>query len=835
MNIAFFQKPSRYIGSEVNIIRKDAPIKIALCFPDTYEIGMSHLGLKILYSIINDIPNASAERVFAPWIDYEGYLRKNGSLLTSLENKRPLKDFDILGFSLQYELSYTNVLNMLELGGIPLRAEDRDDSHPLVIAGGPCTTNPAPLSPFIDAFVIGDGEDVIREIIDLYSRVKGQGSRGKREELLKELSMLEGVYVPSVHSNGHKIKRRIVEDLNSAPFPVKPVVPFSQVIHDRAVIEIARGCTRGCRFCHAGMIYRPLRERSLEKTLEIAQKTILNTGYEEISFTSLSAGDYSSLLPLIREFNSRFSCQNISTSLPSLRVGSINRDILEEIKSVRKTGFTIAPEAGTKKLRDIINKGMDEADYEEALEKLFSAGWDKIKLYFMVGLPTETDEDIEGIIRMAEYAYKKGKSITGSKVTINAGVSAFVPKPHTPFQWIGQTPFDELRRRQDYLRRTLKKKGINFKGQHVETSLLEAVLSRGDKTAASLIETAWRSGARFDGWSEVFNFDIWQKAAGETGVNLMEYASRSLNVNAELPWDNIDTGITKKFLIKEFQNALKAEATADCKLTCHGCGLGCKDSNKSQVTSNELENNSKLKIQNSKLGPTLSAIHQPLKIRVTFSKTGTLRYLSHLEVSRAILRALRRAEIPLSYSGGFHPHPKVSFGPALPVGVEGLNEYFDMETHQLLEISTILEKINSTMPEGLMIVKTERIPYTKKIADETANRYRYEITINDDMKGTVSKIDFRLLHDFIQSSEHLMSRDGKIIDIRQMVEEAKLEKNKLSLLLKDTDKAKVRLYEILGEMFKLPAERLYELNIKRTDIAAVNTNTGSEPITANNW
>ncbi len=723
---------------------------------------------------------------------------------------------------------------MLELGGVPLKAEDRDDSHPLVIAGGPCTTNPAPLLMFIDAFVIGDGEEVIKEIIDMYSRVKGQGSRGKREKLLRELSGLEGIYVPSVHSSSHKIKKRIIEDLNNAPFPTSPVVPFSQVIHDRAVIEIARGCTRGCRFCHAGMIYRPLRERSLEKTLEIAQKTILNTGYEEISFTSLSAGDYSSLLPLIREFNSRFSCRNISTSLPSLRVGSINRDILEEIKSVKKTGFTIAPEAGTKRLRDIINKGMDEADYEEALEKLFSAGWDKIKLYFMVGLPTETDEDIEGIIRMAEYAYKKGRSITGSKVTINAGVSAFVPKPHTPFQWLGQTPFDELRRRQDYLRRTLKKKGINFKGQHVETSLLEAVLSRGDKTAASLIETAWRSGARFDGWSEVFNFDIWQKAAEKTGINLMEYASRTLDVNAELPWDNIDTGITKKFLIREFQNALKAEATADCRFTCHGCGLGCKGSNEEQVTSHKKEvtsyelrvaskensSNSLLKTCHSSLPLDSSLVtrHSSLKIKVWFSKTGILRYLSHLEIVRAMLRALRRAEIPLSYSGGFHPHPKVSFGPALPVGVEGLNEYFDMEAYPPLDISSIPEKINPVMPEGLKIIKAEEILHTSKITDEMITKYKYEITVNDRMEESAPKIDFGLLHDFIQSAEHLISRDGKIIDIRQMVEEAKIEDNKLSLLLRDTDKAKVRLYEVIGGIFKLPTERLYELNIKRTDI-----------------
>ncbi|MBI5050095.1 MAG: TIGR03960 family B12-binding radical SAM protein, partial [Nitrospirae bacterium] len=695
MNIGHFQKPSRYIGSEFNCacVRHDAGVRTALCFPDTYEIGMSHLGLKILYSIINNIPYASAERVFAPWVDYEKFLRQKGLLLLSLESGTPLKDFDIVGFSLQYELSYTNVLNMLDLGGIPVRGEDRGDGHPLIIAGGPCTANPLPLIPFIDAFVIGEGEEVISEIIDIVKNFKfhpeqvGTNFKFSKKDLLKTLANLKGVYVPLVHEKKKKrIKRRIVEDLNGVPFPESPIVPFASIVHDRIAIEVLRGCTRGCRFCQAGVIYRPLRERSLEKVLSLACKLISNTGYEEVSFASLSTGDYSCLLPLIKTFNRIFLNNNIAVSLPSLRVESVSGEVLNAIKSVRKTGFTIAPEAGTERLRNIINKNFAAEDYEHSLEKLFSAGWKSIKLYFMTGLPTETEQDIDGIVSMVEHASKKGRELTRSSVNINVGVSAFVPKPHTPFQWFGQMPFEELRRRQDYLRNSLQSRGfgINFKGQHVELSLLESVFSRGDEKTASLIETAWRLGACFDGWSETFDFAKWQKAADMTGIDLMDYASREIDISEGLPWEIIDTGITKEFLINELNKAFREQTTEDCRIVCHDCGLKCRTTVHSsprprsasptigsmagakrggQFTANSYKLTRDLR---------LTAGNQQFKkarwIRVIYSKTGALKYLSHLEVMRALLRAIRRADIPLVYTKGFHPHPKVSFGPALPVG-----------------------------------------------------------------------------------------------------------------------------------------------------------------------
>ena len=824
MNFASFQKPSKYLGNEVNIICKEADVKVALCFPDTYEIGMSHLGLKILYYIINNIPYASAERVFAPWLDFESFLRKNALPLTSLENKRPLKDFDIVGFTLQYELSYTNVLNMLDLGGIPIKNADRADNYPLIIAGGPCTVNPLPLAPFIDAFVMGDGEEVIGEILDIYKHCKMQNEKFKmknskfkiKEDLLKAFSKLQGVYVPAVHSdNRQKIKRRIVEDLDKALFPDSPVVPFAQIVHDRIPIEISRGCTKGCRFCQAGMIHRPLRERSIEKVLSLSKNSILNTGYEEISFTSLSTGDYSNLPALLKNFNTLCSDYPVAISLPSLRVGTISSDVLKEIKSIRKTGFTIAPEAGTKRLRDIINKDFTVEEYEETLNKLFTEDWQNIKLYFMVGLPTETQKDLEGIINMAEMALKKGKEITGSRVNINVGISAFVPKPHTPFQWCGQTPFNELRARLDFIRKALRKKGLNFKGQHIELSLLEAVFSRGGSDCASLLETAWGLGCRFDGWAESFDFSKWLLASEKTGINLYDYAARTLDINSELPWDFIDIGITKKILEAEYEKSLRGEITPDCRRKCYGCGLNCKTVNSRQLAE---KNNVLSTAEKATINPLRITHYGPrIKIRVRFSKTGLLRYLSHREVITALLRAMRRASIPLIYSEGFHPHPKISFGPPLPVGVEGINEYFDIELPAPIS-ADIMYKINAFLPYGLKVLSASVINKNTKSLNDFISRYEYEIIVDKTMHKSINS--------FLELPSCMIKRGEDAVDIRPIVEGAKINNRSLHLVLADTNTAKARLYEILKEMFQKPAEELQAMPIKRFFLYGYNDKKG---------
>ncbi len=506
MNLLSFQRPSRYINSETNSIHKKAPVTVALAFPDIYEVGMSHLGLKILYSIVNNLPFASAERVFSPWLDLEDAMKKKGIILSSLESSRPLKDFDIVGFSLQYELSYTTVLNMLDLGGIPIRADERLDmgGSPLIIAGGPCTSNPMPMSAFVDVFLIGDGEDAIKEILHTYHKWKNEGLNNKHS-LLTSLAKIGGVYVPFLGKD-QIIHRRFIKSLEDAPFPDNPAVPFTSIIHDRVNIEIARGCSRGCRFCQAGMICRPVRERSPEKVLDLAERSLKNTGYDSISFTSLSAGDYSCLLQLMNEFNGRFYNERISMSLPSLRVASVNSDILKEIKSVRKTGFTIAPEAGTDRLRALINKDFSEETYIRALETLFKERWLNLKLYFMTGLPTETEADIAAIPEMVLQAVKISKKLTGRHVNISVGVSSFIPKPHTPFQWFGQNNLDVLKEKNNYLKRMFLKKGVKFKGHDEEMSLLEAIFARGDESLSGLIdlilsinlrpmttETSWKS------------------------------------------------------------------------------------------------------------------------------------------------------------------------------------------------------------------------------------------------------------------------------------------------------------------------------------------------------
>jgi radical SAM family uncharacterized protein/radical SAM-linked protein len=813
---SFLQKPSRYINNEVNAIHKEAPVKVALAFPDIYEIGMSHLGLRILYKIVNDLPFASAERVFSPWIDLEAEMKGRGILLSSLESSRPLKNFDIVGFSLQYELCYTTVLNMLHLGGIPVRTEDRNvsDSHhyPLVIAGGPCTVNPLPMSPFIDAFLIGDGEDAVKEILDAVNQWKTVGD-GKRTSLLRALSGIQGIYVPaihdprsdvqrSVHDPSSLIKRRILQSLDGAPYPDKPIVPYTAIVHDRINIEISRGCSMGCRFCQAGMIHRPVRERSPGRALTLATTSLRNTGYEEVAFTSLSAGDYCCLLQLIREFNRQFEKEKIALSLPSLRVSALNSDLLKEIRTVRKTGFTIAPEAGTDRLRRVINKDFTEEDYEQALRTIFKEGWLNLKLYFMIGLPTEREEDIEGILKMALKALKTARQYTKRFVNINIGVSPFVPKAHTPFQWYGQSPPDELRRKKNHMKDVLIKKGFNVKGHDVQMSILEAAFSRGNGNLSLLIEKAWSLGCRLDGWSEVFDFRKWEEAMNLTGIDAVAFAAKSFGYSDFLPWDFIDIGVTKQFLWKEYQEALSGEITTDCRKICHACGIGCSntsDTQNSPVIAQALDTH--------QFPPAFNRSprqFKPVKIRVEFSKTGRLRYLSHLELMTTFHRTMRRAGVPLEFSKGFHPAPKISFGPPLGVGVTGLSEYFDMEITPPFDLLLNTNKLNGMLPEGLAIKDMSVLPAKEISLNSFIRRYEYMI------KSTA----YSHVQKFLSEKEVNSAREKSTVNIRNMVEEARqIDEDTVKLLLLDQGEIKVRLGELLPVIFNTAME---ELDITRT-------------------
>ncbi|MDA8169940.1 MAG: TIGR03960 family B12-binding radical SAM protein [Nitrospiraceae bacterium] len=812
MNFLRFQKPSRYFDHEVNASpsgggEKDKPVRVALAFPDVYEVGMSHLGLKILYHVINGLPFASCERVFHPWTDFEAHLRESGAPLSSLESGTPLRGFDVLGFSLQYELSYTSVLNMLSLSKIPLKWQDRtDEKNPFVIAGGPSTVNPAPLAPFMDAFLIGDGEEAVPEMLGLLNKWKREGD-GRRQGFLSELAKLEGFYIPSVHDGGpHRVKRRYIASLEDAPYPDRPVVPYMQVVHDRVNIEVSRGCTMGCRFCQAGMIYRPLRERSPERVIGLAERALKSTGHEEVSFTSLSAGDYSCLLPLIRGFNRKFLDNKYAVSLPSLRVKALNSEVLKEIKSVRKTGFTIAPEAATERLRRVINKDFTDEDFDRALEMLFSEGWLNIKLYYMIGLPTETDEDVEAIPAMAMKALKTAKRHTRRFVNINVGVSSFVPKPHTPFQWCGQAPMEELARKKDFLRAALRKKGMNLKDHDPRMSLLEAAFARGDERLSELLLAAHRLGARLDGWSEVFDFSIWQKAMEQTGMDASVYALRTFAPGGPLPWGMIDPGVTEEYLIREYRKALEGVKTADCRTSCTGCGLKCGPGGPAGSSGAKKTQKEELSVQT---GGTKKTLPEVLRVRMEFSKMSPLEGLSHRELMTAIARAARRAGLPLEYSKGFHPAPKIALGPPLGVGVKGLSEFMDMTLSSYVLPESVMRQMNAQLPQGIRVRSAAAIPAQAASLQSFISRYVYEIIGIGPDKG--------VLESFLKRETFPVLREGREIDLRKMVED--LEKtgaNSVRMTLRDTGGASVRLEEAVREIF---GARLQDIDVTRVALS----------------
>ncbi|KKM09017.1 Fe-S oxidoreductase [Clostridiales bacterium PH28_bin88] len=588
-------KPTRYLGTEWNAVHKDLEsvrVRMVFAFPDVYEVGMSHLGLRILYGLINESHDFLMERVFAPWVDMEQKLRERNLPLFSLESYRPVADFDVVGFTLQYEMSFTNVLNMLDMAGIPLRSADRGEGHPLVIAGGPCAFNPEPLADFIDLFLIGDSEESLPEFLEVVGRCKPDPqARPERSRVLAEAAKIPGVYVPAFYDVSYqeggavaavtpnregvpsRVTKRVVADLDQAYFPTRPIVPFMEVIHDRIMLEVLRGCTRGCRFCQAGILYRPVRERSPEVLLQQAAELVKKTGYDEIALTSLSTADYSCVQLLAGALLDAYQDQGVGLSLPSLRVDAFSVDLAKEIQRVRRSGLTFAPEAGTQRLRDVINKGVTEEDLMEAVRAAFAAGWKSIKLYFMIGLPTERDEDLEGIAGLARRVLEWGRDFQRN-VSVTVSVSSFVPKAHTPFQWVPQDRVEELKRKQAYLRSRLRDRRITYNYHEAELSFLEAVFAKGDRRLSDVLELAWRKGCRFDSWSEHFRFNAWLDAFRECGVDPSFYAHRPVSLEEVLPWDHIDTGVTKHYLAREYRLALAGVATRDCRqVHCPGCGV----------------------------------------------------------------------------------------------------------------------------------------------------------------------------------------------------------------------------------------------------------------------
>ena len=591
------QKPGRYTGGEPGSIYKEkdkVDVRFAFCFPDTYEVGMSFLGEKILYELLNSHENWWCERAFMPWLDMKAEMERLQLPLYTMESKDPLTAFDAVGFTLQYELSYTNILNMLDLGGVPLLAKDRTDADPFVIVGGPCVYNPEPLADFFDFAVIGEGEEVLIEVMRCYKEWKREGKPGGRQEFLQRVVKIKGIYVPSFYEAEYNedgtfkaikplredipavIQKRVIEDMNSVDFPTSPIVPFGEIVHDRIMLEVFRGCSRGCRFCHAGMVYRPVRERKPEVLMDLSRKLVDNTGYNEISLVSLSSADYSCLAPLVHKMIGEFKDERVSVSLPSLRIDSFCVAIAKEVQAVRKSGLTFAPEAGSQKMRDVINKGVTEEDLMNAVGAAFESGWNSVKLYFMIGLPYETDEDVLAIADLARKVQYKYFQITGKrgcKVTVSA--SSFVPKPYTAFQWFAQNDLEEIRRKQFLLKDEIKKyKNITLNYHDAKTGTIEAVFARGDRRVGKALLLAWQKGARFDGWSDCFSYERWLEAISDAGLDKDFYAARERGENEAFPWEHISPGVSRRFLWNEWRKAYAQQLTHDCRRTsCTGCGV----------------------------------------------------------------------------------------------------------------------------------------------------------------------------------------------------------------------------------------------------------------------
>ncbi len=818
-------KPTRYLGDEVNAVKKDPGstelIRFALAFPDIYDVGMSHLGLKILYHILNSRDDVWAERVYAPWVDMESKMRSKGIPLFGLESASPLTGFDIIGFSLQYEMSYTSVLNMLDLARIPLLSADRDESHPLIVAGGPCAFNPEPLSDFIDFFVIGDGEEVIIEIVDCYKSHKNEG-RPARKELLRKMAEIEGIYVPAFTSvqeqpdgtltvsDSLKVRKRVVRDLDNASYPVDYMVPFMRPIHDRVIIEVMRGCSRGCRFCQAGMIYRPVRERSLDVVERLAEDIINETGYEELSLSSLSTCDHSSISEILQRLvETQGKEKHVSISLPSLRTDAFSVELARKLGSTGKTGLTFAPEVATQRMQSVINKNISRPEVLSTVKDALSTGWDSLKLYFMIGLPTETEEDIAEIAQVVKEILNTALQVN-RRASLNVSISTFVPKAHTPFQWERQLSIDEIQQRQKLLMDMIgRNRRINLSFHSPQVTYLEGVFARGDRRLGQVLMAAHELGCKLDGWTEVFDFDAWMQAFSQCGIDPDVYHSERRS-DQVLPWDHIDTYLTKDFLLRERDKAYNAMITSDCRWgECARCGV-C-DEKLGRV----MNLASSIHYPASSIQYRASSIEHPAsRIRFQFAKREEVKFISHLNMLNTFTRAFRRAEIPVAYSQGFNPHPKMSFGSVLPVGTTSEVEVADIDLESNMGTEEFISRANAQLPRGLEILKAQEVSLKEQPLMAQISLASYIVRVPEAVSDVDSRISSILGMDHIwierqQKGSKRPSRRSKrktrtssFIDIKPRIRSISLLKHTdrtmdIEMVLGDSGSGKIRPEEVI--------------------------------------
>ncbi|MFQ5603236.1 MAG: TIGR03960 family B12-binding radical SAM protein [bacterium] len=867
------QKPVRYLGNEWNAIRKsrqEAPKRVALCFPDTYEIGMSHLGLRILYDLLNKREDTAAERVFAPWIDLAEQLKEKKLPLVSLETQMPLYTFDVVGFSLQYELEYTNILMILDLGGIPFYSKERELNHPLIIGGGPCAFSPEPIADFFDCFLIGDGEEAFPKVIDRFVELKQSGMT--RKDLLRKLAQIEGLYVPSLYETkidpetGFEIvtgsskapfpvKRTYISDLGDYPFPENILVPHADIVHDRVSIEIARGCTEGCRFCQAGTIYRPVRERKPEDIIDTVLRSLEKTGFDQASLTSLSTADFSCIGPLANKLSEELEKRRTAMSVSSMRVYGMTDSLGESLSKVRRAGYTIAPEAGSQRLRDVINKGITEEVILKGAQTAFKNGWSHVKLYFMIGLPTETEADLNAIVELGLKILRLAEDEHGRHAQVTISVSSHIPKPHAPFQWLGFEDRESLRQKQKYLFSLIKPhKRLRFKWHDVDHSWLEAIFARGDRRLSKALVRAYARGCRFDAWNDQLKLSVWKQVFQDLNLST-EMWMKDIPLYAVLPWDHLDTRVKKEWLVQELKRAFKGRFSPACekpykknsdldrtdlgkpvendKLVCYHCGLECDlDAiRKERIASWESLEKPQAPASKWLEPPPPVADEKVTRYRVSYCKLDEFRFLSALDLTRTFTRAFIRARVPLRYSGGYHPAPVISFGPALNVGLASAEEFMDFETIKEISIDDLIRNMNAQLPDGLKFTAIKKVVKKARSLFQIIDTAEYSISLqNKVLEAELHKnyadlynedlvpLHMKLISEFLKREkvEVVQFRKGerRVKNVRSLIKMIEVQNGDepayLRMYLSTGGQGSVRPETIIEQIYQLPAS-LFDL------------------------